>query len=402
MINSKSLLNVPARRFSASSSIFKGQSVAELLKTAAIYKASQTDIVLEKGEALTNVSYRLMGKKLTNSIIENTGGKIFTSGPTIKTLIVDTDKFYIKNDVWSAANFVMEGIENDDVEKFDYAKDFLIETLGRCCKTRPYSHLAIKLTGLGHMEMFVKANKAQDLLLNGLFKTYSTKREGERPILTKDSFKQFLNDNHIEFTETEVDEFFTIAKFADSEFSKEEIGEIEFYENVHAYYVHSDTHKSGLIRKICAYAGINKSTNDALDRCCKRVLEIVEKASMQKTKLLVDAEQSYIQATLDSLTRQIQSHYHKDQEAFVLNGYQSYLVSSPEHVKLEIERCKRANISTGIKLVRGAYMGEERRLAQSLKYQSPVWDTIEQTHEAYNTNMRNILKNLDPERGKDV
>lgn len=54
----------------------------------------------------------------------------------------------------------------------------------------------------------------------------------------------------------------------------------------------------------------------------------------------------------------------------------------------------------GIKLIRGAYMNEERRIAAERKEESPIWDTIEETHSNYNNNLQLILRNL--EKPKDT
>lgn len=45
----------------------------------------------------------------------------------------------------------------------------------------------------------------------------------------------------------------------------------------------------------------------------------------------------------------------------------------------------------GIKLIRGAYMREERDLAQKHNYVSPVWSTIEETHKCYNGNLEHLI-----------
>jgi proline dehydrogenase len=39
-------------------------------------------------------------------------------------------------------------------------------------------------------------------------------------------------------------------------------------------------------------------------------------------------------------------------------------------------------------MIRGAYMIEERSLAKDGGYESPIQETIEDTHTCYNTNMR--------------
>jgi proline dehydrogenase len=372
----------------------------DLIKTAAVYKASQTDFLLSNGDKLAETTYKVLGKELTNSLIECTGGRIFTSGPTIKSLIQDVDKFYTERGVWSCANFVLEGLEKDDPVIFDQAKDYLIETLDRCTNKRHYSHIAIKLTGLGHMDMFKIYHRAQHLLLRDMFKGYAIQHSDGSLVLTRDGAKQFLKDYGYEFTEAELDEFFELAKFEYSKYAKDEIGQVEFYENVHAHYVYSDKHNTAIIKRICESVGLKKNTRKAIERFQARVIEIIDRADGHDTKVCVDAEQTYIQKALDSFTRQLQTHYHKDGVAFILNGYQSYLKSSPYHIRREIDRCRTLGIGFGIKLIRGAYMEEERRIAKEKHYPSPVWDTIDETHASYNGNVDHILNNLDPERGK--
>ena len=59
----------------------------------------------------------------------------------------------------------------------------------------------------------------------------------------------------------------------------------------------------------------------------------------------------------------------------------------------ELERCKSLNLPFGAKIVRGAYMVEERRLAQELNYEDPIQPTIEDTHKNYNSNLEFLLSN---------
>ena len=49
-------------------------------------------------------------------------------------------------------------------------------------------------------------------------------------------------------------------------------------------------------------------------------------------------------------------------------------------VPLEIEASKKLGYNLGIKVIRGAYMNEERDLAAKGNYESPVHNTLEDTH----------------------
>lgn len=379
--------------------IFKDVGTFNLLKKAVVYYASKSDFILHNGESLAKKSYKVFGKSFTNSIIENTGGEVFTAGPTIKTLTDDAERFYTDHGLWSCGNYVLEGIETDDVRTFDNAKDYLIKSLDLYADGKPYCHLAIKLTGLGHMDMFKIYDKAQSLLLTEMFGKYSQQEAGsEWKVLHRSGVEQFLKDQKIEYTTADVDEFFELAKSKNSKFPKSQIGEVEFYHNVHAHYVYTKQHETKIISRICDKVGLTQSIREAIVRLQNRFEAIIQKSQETKSLLFVDAEQTYIQRALDSLTNQFNTKYHKDNLAFILNGYQSYLKAVPRRVRLEYARCREMDIGCGIKLIRGAYMEEERRLAKQFNYESPVWDTIEDTHKSYNTNLDFILNNLDADR----
>ena len=142
----------------------------KLIKKLVIYWFSQSDLLLNNGANITNLSYKILGKGFTNTIIENTGGDIFTSGPDLKTLTKDSDYFWRKHHVESVGNYVMEGIEGDQPHLFNKARDDMIKALNSYCTiVRPFTHLAIKLTGLGDMEMFKVWSFAQRYLIENVF-----------------------------------------------------------------------------------------------------------------------------------------------------------------------------------------------------------------------------------------
>ena len=60
----------------------------------------------------------------------------------------------------------------------------------------------------------------------------------------------------------------------------------------------------------------------------------------------------------------------------------------------EVAASKVLGYNLGIKLIRGAYMNEERELAEEHGYESPVWDSIEDTHICYNECMTHVIDNL--------
>jgi len=65
-------------------------------------------------------------------------------------------------------------------------------------------------------------------------------------------------------------------------------------------------------------------------------------------------------------------------------------------IPMEVRSSKAFGYNLGIKLIRGAYMNEERELASAQGTESPVWDSLEETHKCYNTNLEHIIRSMKP------
>jgi proline dehydrogenase len=81
----------------------------------------------------------------------------------------------------------------------------------------------------------------------------------------------------------------------------------------------------------------------------------------------VDAEQSYVQKGIESISEQLQEEYNRDR-TYIIPTIQNYLKRSVERTNFEIALAKHRNIKFGAKLVRGAYIVEETRLAKQHGY----------------------------------
>lgn len=118
-------------------------------------------------------------------------------------------------------------------------------------------------------------------------------------------------------------------------------------------------------------------------------------ANERNCMLYVDAEQSYMQGAIESFGQQLTQAYNRGDRNTILNGYQCYHKRMTQVIEDEVACSKALGYNLGIKLIRGAYMNEERALAAEAGVASPVWDTIEQTHACYNKCLAHVLHNLD-------
>ena len=116
------------------------------------------------------------------------------------------------------------------------------------------------------------------------------------------------------------------------------------------------------MKRISKHFGLTKADVIALDGFTRRMTELCELNEEIKSFMFLDAEQTYIQPAVDSLSRQFQEVYNKDRGS-LLNGYQCYLRDAKKQIDLEVRRCQALGIPLGLKLIRGAYIEEERRIA---------------------------------------
>lgn len=109
---------------------------------------------------------------------------------------------------------------------------------------------------------------------------------------------------------------------------------------------------------------------------------IFQRAWQKGVPVMVDAEESWIQDIIDSLVMEMMQRYNEE-KPIVVNTYQLYRKDRLDVLKTHYEQTKRQGIYFGAKLVRGAYLEQERDRAQKHGYHSPVHDTKAATDKDY-------------------
>jgi proline dehydrogenase len=110
--------------------------------------------------------------------------------------------------------------------------------------------------------------------------------------------------------------------------------------------------------------------------------------------IFIDAEETWIQDTIDRITVQMMKKYNLE-KAIVYNTAQMYRHDRLEFLKKEIKDAREGNYFYGIKLVRGAYMEKERDRATHKNYPSPIQPTKDATDSDYNKALELIVDNID-------
>lgn len=130
------------------------------------------------------------------------------------------------------------------------------------------------------------------------------------------------------------------------------------------------------------------------DRIAARMQKLCETAGNKNVGVLVDAEETWIQGPVDALTILMMDTYNKGR-VIVYNTLQLYRIDRLKFLKDSYEAAVERNFILGAKLVRGAYMENERLRAKEMNYPSPIQPDKESCDEDYNEAVKFCLDHIE-------
>uniref|UniRef100_UPI00358ED0E4 proline dehydrogenase 1, mitochondrial n=1 Tax=Myxine glutinosa TaxID=7769 RepID=UPI00358ED0E4 len=130
-----------------------------------------------------------------------------------------------------------------------------------------------------------------------------------------------------------------------------------------------------------------------MKRMLQRMHTLITAAVKSRVRLMVDAEQSYFQPAISRLALEMMRQFNHD-DAVIFNTYQCYLQEAYDAVTVDLELSRREGWHFGAKLVRGAYMEQERERAMVVGYPDPINPSLESTSHMYHRCLNSILKSI--------
>lgn len=130
-----------------------------------------------------------------------------------------------------------------------------------------------------------------------------------------------------------------------------------------------------------------------MQRILQRMDVLAKHAVENRVRLMVDAEQTYLQPTISRLALEMQRVYNKEKPV-IFNTYQCYLKEAFDCVSMDVELSCREDWRFAAKLVRGAYMYQERERAEELGYEDPINPDYESTNVMYHRCLDFVLDEI--------
>lgn len=131
----------------------------------------------------------------------------------------------------------------------------------------------------------------------------------------------------------------------------------------------------------------------------RRLNTLIKTAKDLDVRVMIDAEQTYFQPAISRITLEMMRKYNTE-KAIVFNTYQCYLKDALKEVSTDLEQAKRQKFYFGCKLVRGAYMEQERARASALGYPDPINPSYEATTEMYHKTLSECLRRIKDQKDK--
>ncbi|WP_019038129.1 proline dehydrogenase family protein [Psychroflexus tropicus] len=146
--------------------------------------------------------------------------------------------------------------------------------------------------------------------------------------------------------------------------------------------------------KVTANDKLTDKEQEEWDNIKVRFESVCKAAYDNDTRLLIDAEESWMQDAADNLIEDMMRKYNKE-KPIIFNTLQCYRWDRLSYVKGLHERAQKEGFKLGFKTVRGAYMEKENARAKRKGYPTPICEDKEATDVNFNAVMCYCIDNVD-------
>jgi proline dehydrogenase len=149
----------------------------------------------------------------------------------------------------------------------------------------------------------------------------------------------------------------------------------------------------GLLEKLDAKIELSETEQREFEKVKQRCEKICRAAYDKNVPVMIDAEESWIQDTIDQLAMDMMRLFNQ-KSIVVYNTYQMYRHDKLADLKADHLIAKASGYILGVKMVRGAYMEKERKRAEEMGYPSPIQPDKAASDRDYNESLSYCMAHI--------
>jgi len=371
-------------------SAFRSKSTFELLRALALFRLCSNTFFVKNAKNLLSLSSRLIGQRPTMWLVKKSFFAHFCAGENGKDIIPTVDRLRAQG-----VNSILDFAAESDITKQKVTP--VVEVTGRShpedieeeeCDQNTQIFLqcvdaasqfeqgfaAIKVTALGRPHLLQRVTEILQKIRE-LFMRFD--KDGHRAINLQ-QFTATLDELGLDMEPAKIQELFDA-------FDTNKSGVIDYLKwteylkvedlRTRPFFTQANRKRPGVDAKPIL-PSLSDEEVAQFERMMGRLDKIAQAAAKAKVRLMVDAEQSYFQPAISHAVVNLQRAYNRTFPA-VFTTYQCYLRDTPTLIRDDLERARREGFFFAAKMVRGAYMTQERQRAREMGLPDPIWPTLQ-------------------------
>ncbi len=148
-----------------------------------------------------------------------------------------------------------------------------------------------------------------------------------------------------------------------------------------------------LLEKLDAKKELTEQETAEFAKVRQRCQKICQTAFEKNVPIMIDAEESWIQTTIDELAFDMMCLFNRE-KLIVYNTYQMYRHDKLADMKADHLIARETGFILGVKMVRGAYMEKERKRAEDMGYPSPIQPDKAASDNDFNASLDYCVQNI--------
>ncbi|WP_285009077.1 proline dehydrogenase family protein [Pedobacter faecalis] len=149
-----------------------------------------------------------------------------------------------------------------------------------------------------------------------------------------------------------------------------------------------------LLEKLDAKQSLTTAEEAEFGKVKQRCEKICRAAFDKGVPVMIDAEETWIQDTIDRLAMDMMRLFNKER-IIVYNTYQMYRHDKLSGMIADHETAQQEGFILGVKMVRGAYMEKERKRAEEMGYPSPIQPDKGSSDRDFDASLRYAVEHMD-------